>query len=48
VFNNSYDAPMITVRKFHPQVVDEVGIELDKFDFQVRAQARELNNYLCT
>ena len=34
VFNNSYDAPKITVRKFHPKVLDEVSIELDKFDFQ--------------
>ena len=35
VFNNSYDLPMITMRKFHPRVLDEVSIELDKFDFQV-------------
>ena len=34
VFNNSYDAPMITVRKYHPKIKDEVSIELDKFDFQ--------------
>ena len=34
VFNNSYDAPMITMRRFHPKVLDEVSIELDKFDFQ--------------
>jgi hypothetical protein len=26
---------MITMRKFHPRVLDEVSIELDKFDFQV-------------
>jgi hypothetical protein len=25
---------MITVRKYHPKVADEVSIELDKFDFQ--------------
>lgn len=34
VFDNGEKGPRLTVRKFHPDIADEISINFERFDFQ--------------